>query len=136
MGRPAAASDACQPGRTDGRAFEGSQALGAGRPEDPQLRSGEIMTGIAGSECPVKGTEKNPATGNQYNGPVYFAVEVIKQRGIGAQSVFLFDQLLLQARSMCGIGFRAELVAEVPDVVQYTESVHSAVFSMASKRKC
>jgi len=68
---------------------------------------------------------------NQYNGFVYFALDVIEQRRMGGKFVFFFDKLLLHLRSSCRIKFRAEPVAEVPDVVDYTKPVH-----MTSERKC
>jgi hypothetical protein len=63
---------------------------------------------------------------DQYNGFFYFALDVIEQRRVGAKFVFFFDKLLLQLRSSSRINLRAEPVAEVPDVVQYAESLHSA----------
>jgi len=67
-----------------------------------------------------------PLSRDQHNGFFYFALDVIEQRRVGAKFVFFFYKLLLQLRSSCRIKLRAEPVTEVPDVVQYAESVHSA----------
>ena len=55
----------------------------------------------------------------------HFALDVIEQLHGGAQSVFLLDKQLLQPRSLCGISFRAEFVAQVMDVASYIEPVQA-----------